>query len=116
MFGWGKKARKQAASKNACSFCNKPSGEVYRLMSAPDAAICDTCIILGLGMLQRAENVDSSEEHFRRALLAYLEHDIPDDQRARYVTAVEALTLPERPVASRPIVESNPYAPPKADD
>ena len=38
--------RKKENSELSCSFCNKPQGDVQRLIAGPDVYICDECVAL----------------------------------------------------------------------
>lgn len=43
-----------------CSFCNKPSNEVRTLIAAPDACICNECVKVCVGIIEKEKEVIES--------------------------------------------------------
>jgi ATP-dependent Clp protease ATP-binding subunit ClpX len=75
-----------------CSFCNKPQNKVRRLLSGPQAHICDECVRLCSDLLSREEIVPTSTKSFNLpspiALKTMLDEYVIGQEEAKKVLAV----------------------------
>ena len=53
---------------SCCSFCGRPEADVEKLIAGPHVYICDRCIVLCAGLLDKKPTSDSDESKTSSAL------------------------------------------------